>query len=354
MMSCATVLPLHFFFCRVIQFMAIRKNMLSQALYRMAWMAIAFFCITFADTAQGQTADGRTNETKTIPVSQSGEAAPVAVRPPTDLAEFDKTLQTELHGLLQEQRLLEMCRQQRLAVSVADICDLDHPRYAGVNDHEMMYAASLPKIAVLLTAFELFEQGKLPKTQQNLDMLTEMIRYSSNVDASRAIAKVGFANILKTMRDPRYRLYEPGVGGLWIGKAFSKARVWRRDPLKNTVHGATAKSAARFYYLLERGELVSPQASMEMKRILGDPGINHKFVKGMSTLPGPTKIYRKSGTWSIYQSDSALIKHNGHTYVVAALAESSRGESILQHLIVGIDKIIQRLHEPGLNATNGK
>jgi beta-lactamase class A len=334
--------------------MTLRNFILMKSIRRSAWIAGACLFTSLGNIVLAQSKDGLVDEDTTFTLHVSEESAPTASRTVTDLAVYDKSLQAKLKDLLKEQRLLTMCRQERLAISVADICDLDNPRYAGVNDHEMMYAASLPKIAVLLTAFEMFEQGRLPKTQHNLDMLTMMIRHSSNVDASRAIAKVGFASILKTMRDPRYRLYEPGIGGLWIGKAFSKARVWRRDPIKNTVHGATSNAAARFYYLLERGELVSPQASKEMKRILGDPALNHKFVKGMSTLPGPMKIYRKSGTWSIYQSDSALIKHNGHTYVVAALAESSRGEAILQKLIVGIDRMIEQLHVPGVGQTNGR
>jgi beta-lactamase class A len=335
--------------------MALHNTILAKFLRRSAWLAGAsFFIIITGNVVLGQNTDGSIDKDTTLTLSKPEAPAPAPGNRVTNLSVYDKILQVRLKDLLREQNLLTMCRQERLAVSVADICDLDNPRYAGVNDHVMMYAASLPKIAVLLTAFEMFEQGKLPKTQQNIDMLTMMIRHSSNVDASRAIAKVGFATILKTMRDPRYRFYEPGIGGLWIGKAFSKARVWRRDPLKNTVHGATSNAAVRFYYMLERGELVNPQASKEMKAILGNPGINHKFVKGMSTLPGPVKIYRKSGTWKIYQSDSALIKHNGHTYVVAALAESSRGESILQNLIVGIDRMIDKLHEPEVGQTNGK
>jgi len=334
--------------------MAMQNSILSQPILRKIWMALGLVFVCLANVGLAQNKNGLVEEDTTFTLSTPEVSTPASARRVTALSVYDKTLQANLKTLLAEQHLLTMCRQERLAVSVADICDLDNPRYAGVNDHEMMYAASLPKIAVLLTAFEMFEQGKLPKTQRNIDILTAMIRHSSNVDASRAIAKVGFANILKTMRDPRYRLYEPNIGGLWIGKAFSKARTWRRDPIKNTVHGATSNSAARFYYMLERGELVSPQASKEMKAILGNPALNHKFVKGMHTLPGPMKIYRKSGTWSIYQSDSALIKHNGHTYVAAALAESSRGEAILQKLIVGIDRMIDNLHEPGVGQTNGR
>jgi beta-lactamase class A len=313
-------------------------------LRRCTWLALVCCCFSLGNDAQAQVTNGVDTDTAAV-LTVPKASAPVAPgKRITDFSSYDKTLQAQLKVLLKEQRLLTMCRQERLAVAVADICDPEQPRYAGVNDHVMMYAASLPKIAILLTAFELMEKGKLPKNQANLDMLTAMIRHSSNVEASRAIAKVGFANIRRTMLDTKYRFYLPREGGLWVGKAYSSSPAWKRDPLKNLAHAATAHATARFYYLLERGELVSPQACLEMKEILSEPALHHKFVKGLDSLAGNAEMFRKSGTWRIFHSDSALIKHNGHTYIAVAITESSRGEQILQSLIVGIDQIISGLH----------
>jgi len=313
-------------------------------LQRWIWLALVYCGFSLGNDAQAQVTDGHVDTDTAFVVTVPKASAPAAGKRVTDFSYYDKTLQAKLKALLQEQHLLTVCRQKRLGIAVADICDLDQPRYAGVNDHVMMYAASLPKIAILLTAFELMEKGKLPRSRANLDMLTAMIRHSSNVEASRAIAEVGFANIRRTMLDPKYRFYLPKEGGLWVGKAFSKSAAWKRDPIKNLSHAATAHATARFYYLLERGELVSPQASLEMKAILAEPALHHKFVKGLDSQPGHAEMFRKSGTWRIYHSDSALIKHNGHTYIAVALTESSRGEQILQSLIVGIDQMISGLH----------
>jgi beta-lactamase class A len=308
-------------------------------LRRWVWMSLVCYCFCSGNDVQAQV---NTDTTSVVTAPKASAAAPG--KRVTDFSSYDKTLQAQLKTLLQEENLLALCRQERLGIAVADICDPEQPRYAGVNDHVMMYAASLPKIAILLTAFELMEKGELPKNQANLDMLTAMIRHSSNVQASRAIAEVGFANIRQTMLDPKYRLYLPREGGLWVGKAYSKSTAGKRDPIKNLSHAATAHATARFYYLLERGELVSPQASLEMKAILAKPALHHKFVKGLDSQPGHAEMFRKSGTWRVYHSDSALIKHNGHTYVAVALTESPRGEQILQSLIVGIDQMIGELH----------
>jgi beta-lactamase class A len=320
-----------------------QKYEIQNLLRRWTWLSLVGCCFSLGNDAQAQVTNGAVDTAFVFTVPEA--SAPLAPgKLVTDLSSYDKTLQAKLKTLLQEQNLLTLCRQKRLGIAVADICDPDQPRYAGVNDHIMMYAASLPKIAILLTAFELMEKGALPKNQANLDMLTAMIRHSSNIEASRAIAEVGFANIRRTMLDPKYRFYLPKEGGLWVGKAYSASPAWKRDPLKKMAHAATAHATARFYYLLERGELVSPQASLEMKAILSKPALHHKFVKGLDSLAGPAEMFRKSGTWRIYHSDSALIKHNGHTYIAVALAESSRGEQILQSLIMGIDQMIGALH----------
>jgi len=318
-------------------------------------IGFAFTLLSLAPPVSSQSHDGSVAADTAFVLKLAATSAPRdnASRI-TDLATYDTELQKQLMALVNHQSLVNICRQERLGIAVVDLSDLDHPRYAGVNDQLMMYAASLPKIAILLTAFELMEKGRLAKSRQNLDMLTAMIRHSSNGDASRAIAKVGFANIQRTVMDPRYRLYEPGIGGLWVGKPYSKAGVWKREPVKNVVHGATARAAARFYYMLERGELVSPRASAEMKEILSAPALHHKFVKGLECEPGRLTMYRKSGTWRIYHSDSALINHNGHTYIAVALAESTRGEAILRSLIVGIDGLIERLHKASTKHGNGK
>lgn len=65
-----------------------------------------------------------------------------------------------------------------------------------------------------------------------------------------------------------------------MGKVYGENDYRRRDPI-GTSHGATARQAARFSVLLEKGLPVSPEASAQMKEILGDPGISHKFVRGL-------------------------------------------------------------------------
>ncbi len=98
---------------------------------------------------------------------------------------------------------------------------------------------------------------------------------------------------------------------------------------------------ARFYYLLATDQLVSPESGKEMIAILSKPGIQHKFVKGLKDRP-PAEIYRKSGTWKHFHSDSGIIVRAKHKYIVVALIQHSRGAEDLSRLIIAVDDMMER------------
>ena len=58
----------------------------------------------------------------------------------------DSALQRSLQGVVDELQLNGHLAKKHLALSLVDVTDIGRPRYAGLNDSEMMYAASLPKI----------------------------------------------------------------------------------------------------------------------------------------------------------------------------------------------------------------
>lgn len=210
-----------------------------------------------------------------------------------------------------------------------------------VNGEQMMYAASLPKIAILLGAFDQIEKGRICLTQDIREKLTRMIRNSSNTCATEMLNLVGKPYLANLLQSPRYRLYDPALGGgLWVGKDYGKAQAWKRDPLGNFSHGATAFQVARFFYMLEQGQLVSPEKSRMMKEILGDPAIHHKFVKGLEKSHPDSKIFRKSGTWENFHADGAIVERDGHKYIAVALAKNLKGGEWLSELIVSLDGLV--------------
>ena len=263
---------------------------------------------------------------------------------------YDHGLQQQLETVLKDLGLDKAARNKKLGVTLVDITDLEEPLVASVNGDTMLYAASLPKIAILMGCFVEIDHGNMDLDEDTRASLTRMIRKSSNADATRMLNHVGKDRLLEILQDDEYDLYDERVnGGLWVGKEYGKAGAYKRDPLHNLSHGATAMQAAKFYYLLETGRLANPELTGEMKAMLGNPGIKHKFVKGLSDFP-EAKIYRKSGSWSRWHADSAIVEGSGHKYIVVALAEDSRGGSWLSQLIKPIhqfmvpEKLAQNTH----------
>ncbi len=273
----------------------------------------------------------------------------------TAAGDLDFKLQGHLDPLLQhglEERVRSLglagaARDGRLAVCLVDVTDPQAPRLAMLNGERMMYAASLPKIAILLAAFEKAEQGGLTMGPDERLALARMIRRSSNTDATAMLHKVGRDYVIDVLESERYRLYDPsGHGGLWVGKDYGRAPAYRRDPLAHLSHGATAFQTARFYYLLHTGRLVSPERSAEMKKLLANSALEHKFVAGLRKICPLARVYRKSGSWSVYHSDSALVEHDGRAYIAVALTEDQDGARWLEKIITAMDELIMESPMP--------
>ena len=73
----------------------------------------------------------------------------------------DPALQKGLEDCITSLRLNEAVQDRNLSVVLVDITEPDCPRLAYVNPNHMIYAASLPKIAILLGAFERIGRGEM-------------------------------------------------------------------------------------------------------------------------------------------------------------------------------------------------
>ncbi len=260
------------------------------------------------------------------------------------MPERDAGLQAGLQAVLNQAPYRRLVQERRLSVALVDLSDPGAPRYAALDDDRERYAASLPKIGILLGVFDQVEKGSIRYSPDLRRKLELMIRRSDNAISSELIRLVGFQNIANSLRDPRHQLYdsEGRGGGIWVGRGYgSGVGLWRRDPVGNISHGATARQVARFLVMMDEGMLVSPWASAEMKSIMGNPQIKHKFVAGLASRPG-SRIYRKSGTWENWHADAALVERDGRKYVAVGLVESASGSSILTSLILRLDDLVAR------------
>ncbi len=264
----------------------------------------------------------------------SGDATQTMRRrdPPYLLHHTDETLQTGLMNLLRQRGLWKYANSKALALGVVDITDLDNPRYAAINPNHMMYAASLPKIAILLGVYHRIEDGDLQLTPELKDKMTRMIRSSSNTAATELLDLVGRQYLIDLLKSQQLRLYDSDYnGGLWVGKAYAKKGAYQRDPLHNLSHGATVYQTLRFFYLLEIGRLVDDKFYASMKETLSKPAISHKFVAGLRGRSG-VKMYRKSGTWRDYHADVALVEVKGRRMIMVGIVQNPQGGKWLQQL----------------------
>ena len=254
----------------------------------------------------------------------------------------DPSLQAAL-----EQRLnsnpewAKLIRQKKMAVGVVDM-NADVPRFARVNGNQMMYAASLPKIAILLAAYVSFEDGSLAETADVHADLANMIRVSSNSAATQLIDRIGMKKIQTVLRDPRYGFYdEKRGGGLWVGKRYAASGPRVGDPMHNISHGATATQVCRFFYLLATGRLISPERSEAMLSDLADPRLHHKFVSQIDERAPNARMFRKSGTWKQWHSDAIMVQGQAwRNYILVALVESEQGESIVRRVLPAVEELI--------------
>ena len=262
---------------------------------------------------------------------------------------YDAALQARLQNAVTGMGLDPLVKQGKCGVALVDLTDPKRPVLAEVRGGEMIYAASIPKIGVLYAAFQARKEHRLEITPEFHETLTQMCRVSSNACASAAIQKVTFPYIASVLWESG--LYDPDMGGLWVGKAYGGTNdQWRRDPVANLSHGATAVSLARLLTLLAQGRLVDEQSSHEMLDILGHPGLHHKFVKGLDSRP--STIYRKSGSWSLWHGDAALVERADKRYVAVCLLETPNGNEVLSQLILRLDDCVNGCPAPSQMAAS--
>ena len=257
---------------------------------------------------------------------------------------LDQCLQDKLEQALKKHPLWQsLISEEKMAVGLVDLADPRAPRFARVNGNTMMYAASLPKITVMLAAFQGFEDCTLKETPQLQREMVEMIRRSDNAAASKVIDQIGLKKIEAVILDPRYRFYDQRTGGgLWLGSDYGLHLEQYPEPLKNLDHAATVNQVCRFYYDLAYGRLVNPKRSRQMLKIMAFPDLDDKFVRALGGTVPANQLFRKSGEWKLWNSDSMLVWTPGwRRYILVSLIEDAQGEKILQELVPAVEKVLK-------------
>jgi|TARA_R110002049_G_scaffold25194_9_gene88613 beta-lactamase class A len=273
----------------------------------------------------------------TLPISHVDDIDPISG---IEDVELKAILVKEINSNKKWKRLVA---GKQMSLGIVDLSNPNKFRYAGMNDNFMMYAASLPKIAILLAAMDAIENGEMEYTDEIKKDLRLMISKSNNQASTRMIDRLGYKKIEDVLRAPKNKLYDENVGGgLWVGKRYAASGKRNPDPLKGLSHAATTRQVCSFYYQLALGNLISTERSAEMLEIMKDPKLHHKFVNTLDKIAPKATIYRKSGSWRNYHSDSALVWGPERKYIIVALIDNDYGEQIIRNLVKPLEKVLKK------------
>ena len=252
---------------------------------------------------------------------------------------LDPALQANLETL--DARLRERYGMTTNQTAVG-VLDLKRLRLAMLHPDRIEYAASVPKLGILLAWFQLHPEATRKLDPDIRHELGLMIKVSSNEMAAKYSRELGLRQIQHVLNT--YHFYDTNHGGgLWVGKHYGQGGERFGDPIANHSHAATVRQLLRYYLLLEQGKLVSPEASKLMREIFASPDIPHdqnKFVKGLAGRD--RQILRKSGSWENCLHDTALVTGPEGHYILVALTNHPKGDDYLVDLAREIDDLIDK------------
>jgi beta-lactamase class A len=252
-------------------------------------------------------------------------------------AAVDPSLQSELEKL--DTRLRNEFGMTPAQTAVG-LLDLNTLQLAMINPDREEYAASIPKIGILLAYFQLHPEAVTNLNPQTRHELGLMAKASDNALAAKFSQELGLKQVQAVLNS--YHFYETNRGGgLWVGKHYGKSGERLGSPVGDNSHAATVRQLLRYFLLLEQGKLISPEASQVMREIFASPEIPHddiKFVKGLSGRD--VQIIRKWGSWEDWFHDAAVVTGGDRHYILVALTRHPRGDEYLVELARAVDDLL--------------
>ena len=88
--------------------------------------------------------------------------------------------------------------------------------------------------------------------------------------------------------------------------------------------------------------MISPERSRQILDHLADPGLHHKFVAAVEQRAPRARLFRKSGTWKVWHSDSILVwGQRWRRYILVAMVESEQGNRVIEQLVPVVEEALR-------------
>ncbi len=244
----------------------------------------------------------------------------------------------------------------RIALTVIDLNDRQHPAWGGYRGDEAFYPASVCKLFYLNAAHAWLESGKLQETPELDRAIHDMVVSSSN-DATQLIVDMLTATTggpemteeeMRPWLDKRNavnRFYaDQGYRGINVNqKTFAEDSYGRerqnRGPNQENGNRLTTNATARLWLSIVSSKAVSAARSRAMLDLLhrdpfapkeDNPDEQAQLFMGKSLPPG-SQYYSKAGWTSSTRHDSAFIRlPNGAEYIAVVFTRNnSKQEGII-------------------------
>jgi beta-lactamase class A len=182
---------------------------------------------------------------------------------------------------------------------------LDDGGEAGIEPDRPVDGASVIKIPVMVALYDAWESGELKRTAADERRLRLMITRSKNIVTNELIERLGMARVNRCL----------------TGNGYQCSSL-RTMILKEGPAGPNLISAAEMTRMLRQivhGELVSPKASAEMRKLLL---AQHWRERIPAALPKEAVVGNKTGTMHNLLHDVAFVEApTGLRYYIAVLIE---------------------------------
>ena len=220
------------------------------------------------------------------------------------------------------------------------VLDLRRLRLAMIHPDRGEYAASVPKIGILLAYFHLRPEAATNLPNDIRHELGLMVKASSNEAAAKFSQMLGLREIQRVLNE--YGFYDAKHGGgIWVGKHYGVSSERYGDPVGDNSHAATVRQLLRFYLLLEQGKLVSAPASKTMRELFESPEIPHDNIKLVKALAYENvQIIRKWGSWEDWLHDSAVVRDSQRHYIIVGLTHHPRGDEYLERIAQAVHRLM--------------
>jgi len=159
------------------------------------------------------------------------------------------------------------------------------------------------------------------------DLLRRMITRSSNLATNQLVALTGAENVTAMARSL-------GATRIQVLRGVEDQKAYDRG-MNNTT---TSADLAVLLAAIERGEVLSPESSAEMREILLAQEFRNKIPAG---LPPGTRVAHKTGEITAVSHDAAIVYPQGRKpYLLVVLTRGIRDGKASSALIADVSRIV--------------